>query len=81
MTYYLLLSGDSEKDAHFDSNIIGEESFGKFYPERGFFGLLNMTEKKSELLEQVIIKNETGEILTIEQFLDKIESLKIQKSA
>ena len=81
MTYYLLLDGDSEKDAYFDSNIIGEESFGKFYPERGFFGLLRMTEHKSELLEQVVIKNETGEILTIEQFLDKVESLKIQKSA
>jgi hypothetical protein len=81
VTYYLLLDGDSEKDAYFDSNIIGEESFGKFYPERGFFGLLNMTEHKSELLERVVIKNETGEILTIEQFLDKVESLKIQKSA
>ena len=29
MTYYLLLSGDTEKDYH-DTNVLGEESFGKF---------------------------------------------------
>ena len=31
MTYYLLLDGDSEKDVIYDTNILGEESFGKFY--------------------------------------------------
>ena len=36
MTYYLLLSGDSEKDALYDTNVLGEESFETFYPSVGF---------------------------------------------
>ena len=32
MTYYLLLKGDTEKDAMFETNVLGEESFGVFYP-------------------------------------------------
>ena len=42
MLYYLLLTGDSEKDVYFDSNVLGEESFGKFYPEKGFEALMNI---------------------------------------
>ena len=34
MTYYLLLSGDTDKDYH-DTNVLGEESFGKFYTGQG----------------------------------------------
>ena len=30
MTYYLLLSGDSEKDALYETNVLGEESFETF---------------------------------------------------
>ena len=36
MTYYLLLSGDSEKDALYETNVLGEESFETFYPSIGF---------------------------------------------
>ncbi len=28
MTYYLLLAGDTESDVIYDTNIMGEESFG-----------------------------------------------------
>ena len=34
MTYYLLLSGDSEKDSIYETNVLGEESFGTFYTSR-----------------------------------------------
>ena len=27
MQYFLLLKNDSEKDAHYDSNLLGDESF------------------------------------------------------
>ena len=36
MTYYLLLAGDTESDVIYDTNIMGEESFGVFYPSIGF---------------------------------------------
>ena len=39
MTYYLLLEGDSEKDAYYDSNVLGEESFGMFYTGQGMLAL------------------------------------------
>ena len=40
MTYYLLLDGDSSKDVLYDNNILGEESFGTFYVEKGMTHLI-----------------------------------------
>ena len=42
MTYYLLLEGDSEEDVYFDSNVLGEESFGTFYAGQGLVALNNI---------------------------------------
>ena len=81
MTYYLLLTGDSEKDVYFDSNVLGEESFGKFYPEKGFRALMNIKDRNPELLEKVTVKKETGEVISLDQFIDVITTLKIQKNA
>ena len=81
MTYYLLLEDDSEKDVYFDSNVLGEESFDKFYPEKGFWALMNMKDRKPELLEMVTIKKETGEVISLDKFIDIISTLKIQKNA
>ena len=46
MTYYLLLDGDSEKDVIYDTNILGEESFGVFYPSVGFHMLQRIINQK-----------------------------------
>ena len=81
MTYYLLLEGDSEKDVYFDANVLGEESFGKFYPEKGFGALMNIKDRNPELLEKITVKKETGEVITLDQFIDVITTLKIQKNA
>ncbi len=81
MLYYLLLTGDSEKDVYFDSNVLGEESFGKFYPEKGFEALMNIKDRNPELLEKITVKKETGEVISLDQFIDVITTLKIQKNA
>ena len=81
MTYYLLLEGDSEEDVYFDSNVLGEESFDKFYPEKGFWALMNIKDRKPELLEMVTVKKETGEVISLDKFIDIISTLKIQKNA
>mgnify|MGYP001206939459 FL=1 len=81
MTYYLLLEDDSENDVYFDSNVLGEESFDKFYPENGFRALMNIKDRKPELLEMVTVKKETGEVISLDQFIDIISTLKIQKNA
>ena len=53
MTYYLLLEGDTEEDALYDSNILGDESFGTFYPSGGFIVLNRIINEKPELLESI----------------------------
>jgi hypothetical protein len=78
MTYYLLLEGDSEKDVYFDSNVLGEESFGTFYTGQGMVALTNIVEKKPELLESIKILDETKNSYTLTKFFDILSKLKIK---
>ena len=80
MTYYLLLEGDTEKDALYDTNILGEVSFGTFYPSVGFIMLNRIINEKPELLESIKILDEQKKSHTITEFLDKLEQWKIKKS-
>ena len=80
MTYYLLLSGDSEEDALYETNVLGEESFKTFYPSVGFMILHRIINQQPELLESLQIIDEHKKPYTITKFLDKLEKWKIQKS-
>ena len=80
MTYYLLLEGDTEEDALYDTNILGEESFGTFYPSVGFIMLNRIINDRPELLETIKILDEQKKSHTITEFLDKLEQWKIKKS-
>ncbi len=80
MTYYLLLSGDSEKDALYDTNVLGEESFEMFYPSVGFMILQRIINQQPELLESLQILDDHKKQYTITEFLDKLESWKLKKS-
>jgi len=80
MTYYLLLDGDTEKDALYDVNILGEESFETFYPSAGFMILLRIINEKPELLESLQILDEQKKTYTITKFLDKLEKWKIKST-
>ena len=78
MTYYLLFEGDSEKDVYYDSNVLGEESFGTFYTGQGMVALTNIVEKKPELLESIKILDETKKSYTLTKFFDILSKLKIK---
>ena len=78
MTYYLLLEGDSEKDVYFDSNVLGEESFGTFYTGQGMVALTNIVNKKPELLEVIKILDETKKSYTLTKFFDILSKLKVK---
>ena len=80
MTYYLLLSGDSEEDALYDTNVLGEESFEMFYPEKGLIALKNIVNNQPELMESIQILDDHKKQYTITEFLDKLESWKVKKS-
>jgi hypothetical protein len=81
MTYYLLLEGDSEKDTYFDSNVLGEESFGTFYSGQGLVALNNIVNQKPELLETVIILDDTKKSYTITEFMDILATFKIRNES
>ena len=78
MTYYLLLEGDTEEDALYDTNILGEESFGTFYPSVGFMMLNRIINEKPELLESIQILDEHKNSYTLTNFLDELEQWKIK---
>ena len=80
MTYYLLLEGDTEKDAYYDSNVLGEESFGMFYTGQGMLALTNIVNKKPELLETIKILDETKKSYTLTKFFDILSKLKIKST-
>jgi hypothetical protein len=80
MTYYLLLEGDSEKDVYFDSNVLGEESFGTFYTGQGLVALNNIVNQKPELLETIKILDDTKKSYTLTEFMDTISKFTIKST-
>ena len=78
MTYYLLLEGDSEKDAYYDSNVLGEESFGMFYAGQGMVALTNIVNKKPKLIETIKILDDYKKSYTLTKFFDILSKLKIK---
>ena len=80
MTYYLLLSGDSEKDTLYETNVLGEESFDTFYPSVGFMMLHRIINQQPELLESIQILDEQKKLYSITEFLDKLGEWKIKKA-
>ena len=72
MTYYLLLKGDTEKDTYYDTNVLGEESFGMFYAGQGMVALNNIVNNKAELLESLRILDETKKRSNIYKFFVKL---------
>lgn len=80
MTYYLLLSGDTEKDSLYETNVLGEESFGTFYPSVGFMMLHRIVNQKPELLDSLQILDEKKKNYTITEFMDKLDGWRIKST-
>ena len=76
MTYYILLDNDSIEDI-WDENILGEESFGKFYIGSGYKALTNMINKEPEVLESIAIIDEKKNSYSVEEFLKLMSKWKI----
>ena len=80
MTYYLLLKGDTEKVVMYETNVLGEESFGVFYPSIGFILMNKIINQRPELLEDIKILDDHKTSHTITEFLDKLEKWRIKKA-
>ena len=71
-TYYIMLPDDGPNELEYDANILGQESFGKFYAEKGMMSLDAIVENHAELLQSTTIVTDTGIEFTITEFLDKL---------
>ena len=80
MTYYLLLKGDTEKDVMFETNVLGEESFGVFYSSIGFKMLNMIINQRPELIEDIKILDEQKNYYSITEFLDRVEKWRIKRA-
>ena len=80
MTYFIIGKDEDKANLMFESNQLGEESLGTFYPAQGFAALHNMINMKPESLENLIIMDDKGKNYSITEFLDVIEKLKIKKA-
>ena len=77
MQYYLLAPGDTEQDAMNEANLLGEASFKTFWGGTALRTLMVIVETKPEVLEALKIVTEKGKTLSIAQFLEEIQPLKI----
>lgn len=77
MQYYVFLPNDSVESSKYSTNILGNESFKKFWCDQGFELLSKLIDDKSEILDSITIKNDKNETLTVDQFLSRISKLQL----
>ena len=81
MVYYILGKNEDKENLMFSTNILGEESFGSFYPEQGFTALHNIIHTKPEKINDFSIIDEQGKKYSVTEFLDVVEKLKIMSKS
>jgi len=78
MQYFILLPGDTEKDALNEANLLGESSFDVFWAGTGLKILMHMVNNEPEALMAAKIMSDSGKKLSITEFLDEIKKLKVR---
>ncbi len=79
MRYYILYPDNTEADTINDINQLGDDNgFGVFWANRGLNVLMNAVDQQHSITEELVIKCERGKSYSIEEFLDKIKSLKVR---
>ena len=72
---YFMIHKD-QPDGHL---IIGEDNgFGVFWADQGLKALMNVVDKRPELLTTIEIKTDKGETLKIDEFLKSIDKLQVR---
>ena len=79
MRYYILYPDNTEADTVNDINQLGDDNgFGVFWANRGLNVLMNAVKQQHGIVEHVKIIDEKAKGYSIEEFLDKIKSLKVR---
>ena len=80
MQYFIMMPGDKSEDAMLDTNLLGEDTgFGIFWPGSGLKALMEMADKRPNMLRYVTIIDDRGRELTVEEFLKQIQNLRIKR--
>lgn len=77
MQFFILLPGDTEKDAIFETNLLGEIAFKNFWVAQGFDILSNMIHNHPEECELITILDDKKKKYTIEEFFIAIKDKNI----
>ena len=81
MRYFILMPGDSEESAIYETNQLGEDTgFGTFWGTSGLKVLMDIVNKNPEQLSQITILDDHKTKLSISQFLKRIDGLKVRIS-
>lgn len=79
MEYYILLPDDDKYNLT-EANLLGEVSIGSvFWPSMGLQVLQNISEQQPELLKEIKIINGKSTVLTLENFMIMLDTMKIKK--
>ncbi len=72
---YLLLHKE-ETDSYL--TIGTDNGFGVFWADQGLRALMNIVESNPDKLSSLVIKTDKNETLTVGEFLERIEKLKVR---
>jgi hypothetical protein len=80
MQYFMLMPDDTEQDAMFDSNLLGEGSFSTFWAGGAFVKFVKIVETELEHINHIRIMTDRGKQLSVEDFVNELKNYKYIKT-
>ena len=81
MQYFILMEGEPIENCMDETNLLGEDNgFGVFWAGSGLKALMNIVQNHPDYLlgKKINIISDKGEALSVEDFLQSIEKLKVR---
>jgi len=78
MQYFILPLGYKQQDLINERYLLGESSFKVFWAGTGFESLQKIIKEAPDVLEHIILLDDTGKKYTVEEFLDQIKKLQVR---
>ena len=78
MQYFILPSGYEQHDLMNENYLLGEQSFKVFWAGTGFERLQRIIKEAPDVLEHILILDNTGKEYNVEEFLEAIKKLQVR---
>jgi prephenate dehydrogenase len=79
MQYFILPLGYKQQDLVNENYLLGEQSFKVFWAGTGFNRLQRIIKEAPDVLEHIIILDNTGKEYSVEAFLEAIKKLQVRE--